>query len=502
MEDCSRLHAEPIGNIAMQLHGVRRWTLVATSLSRRYRSTAVRFCSRIWIHNTSYLQDETSASRSIAVVITYCTTCATHWIRSTCRILWGPSPSETTSFSIPERTNTLLPILVERKSIADVAESIHDGRWQSQKSRMYKGQCVFGYDTADTQIVYLIEGNENQPLVSGNYVGSRGYNVHKDRLQNELQLLEEEGFTVIRTPSRENSMFTLARWAKRIATQQTLKQHQHQANNKSYTYAEFKEKVSQIPADTDFSRLAKYYAAERRREKEAKAMMKENTNEGNDHSDDDDDASILPEVPVDTTTTAGTSNSTTSNNNNKRPKLNTTTTKKDGLENCSVGQLQTLCKSVGLACTGSGGKTELLARYRGPHPPKVWLKRKQTGEYVPKSYNVGSSALLVALYLHEERSNKQQQQQRGMTKEELYVLAESLSITKNPFSGGTTQTGPYHYDGWSNMKFLLHEDPALVIRIKNKRYRLTRSCDTAGYGIARAVHEWCHAHNHCSCGMK
>eukprot|EP00547_Thalassionema_nitzschioides_P008436 CAMPEP_0194227436 /NCGR_PEP_ID=MMETSP0156-20130528/42854_1 /TAXON_ID=33649 /ORGANISM="Thalassionema nitzschioides, Strain L26-B" /LENGTH=437 /DNA_ID=CAMNT_0038959917 /DNA_START=2287 /DNA_END=3602 /DNA_ORIENTATION=+ len=407
---------------------------------------------------------------------------------------------------------------------------------------MYKGQCVFGYDTADTQIVYLIEGNENQPLVSGNYVGSRGYNVHKDRLQNELQLLEEEGFTVIRTPSRENSMFTLARWAKRIATQQL--KDQHQANNKSYTYAEFKEKVSQIPADTDFSRLAKYYAAERRRKKEAKAMMKENTNEGNDHSDDDDDASILPEVPVDTTTTAGTSNSTTtttnsqipadtdfsrlakyyaaerrrekadkarkentnegidhsddddddasilpevpvdttttagtsnsttSNNNNKRPKLNTTTTKKDGLENCSVGQLQTLCKSVGLACTGSGGKTELLARYRGPHPPKVWLQRKKTGEYVPRSYNVGSSALLVALYLHEERSNKQQQQQRGMTKEELYVLAESLSITKNPFSGGTTQTGPYHYDGWSNMKFLLHEDPALVIRIKNKRYRL------------------------------
>lgn len=31
---------------------------------------------------------------------------------------------------------------------------------------------------------------------------------------------------------------------------------------------------------------------------------------------------------------------------------------------------------------------------------------------------------------------------RGLTKDELYVKAEGLNITKNPFSGGTMQTVP------------------------------------------------------------
>jgi hypothetical protein len=36
--------------------------------------------------------------------------------------------------------NRLCPILVERKSVQDVAQSIHDGRWESQKRRMYRGK--------------------------------------------------------------------------------------------------------------------------------------------------------------------------------------------------------------------------------------------------------------------------------------------------------------------------------------------------------------------------
>lgn len=39
----------------------------------------------------------------------------------------------------------LCPIVVERKSIQDVAMSIYDGRWKSQKHRMYVAQFVFGY---------------------------------------------------------------------------------------------------------------------------------------------------------------------------------------------------------------------------------------------------------------------------------------------------------------------------------------------------------------------
>ena len=42
--------------------------------------------------------------------------------------------------------NYLCPMLIERKSIEDIALSIHDGRWKKQKHRMYIGQYVFGYD--------------------------------------------------------------------------------------------------------------------------------------------------------------------------------------------------------------------------------------------------------------------------------------------------------------------------------------------------------------------
>ena len=79
-------------------------------------------------------------------------------------------------------------------------------------------------------------------------------------------------------------------------------------------------------------------------------------------------------------------------------------------------------------------------------------------QFVPRSYDVAGTALLVALYLNEKEAGNDV---TGMTKEELYMkgkceltpeihsdqchsdtmAAESLDITKNPFSGGTTQTG-------------------------------------------------------------
>lgn len=87
----------------------------------------------------------------------------------------------------------------------------------------------------------------------------------------------------------------------------------------------------------------------------------------------------------------------------------------------------------------------------------------------------------------------------GTNKEELYVKAEALQITKNPFSGGTTQTGPFHYDGWSSMSKLLNGDPPLVVRRKGL-YKLTRNGgDLSGWVLAKAMHSWCHAHGNCHC---
>lgn len=63
-------------------------------------------------------------------------------------------------------TGKLLPIIIERKSIQDVAQSIWDGRWTSQKQQMYQGQYVFRLDRC--QMACLIEGRaDGQELTDG-----------------------------------------------------------------------------------------------------------------------------------------------------------------------------------------------------------------------------------------------------------------------------------------------------------------------------------------------
>jgi ERCC4-type nuclease len=53
---------------------------------------------------------------------------------------------------------------MERKSIQDVALSIADGRWSSQKKRMYHGQYTLGYNNC--RLAYIIEGHEQKQMAS------------------------------------------------------------------------------------------------------------------------------------------------------------------------------------------------------------------------------------------------------------------------------------------------------------------------------------------------
>ena len=307
-------------------------------------------------------------------------------------------------------------------------------------------------------MVYIIEGNETKQLVTGGYVGSRHLGVDKEKLQEEIDNLKAEGFEVIRTPHTKNTMYQLSVWAKRIG-----KELQDGTLVAELTYQQFKDKLNEIPRDTDFSRLAKYHAAQKLGEEEA---------DGVEPGDSDGE-------PAETKATA------IAVNDNPED---------DEFVGVSTSRLKEMCKSVGLPM--SGKRPDLIKRYRGPHPPKVWIRRKQRNLHVPARFNVAGTALLVALYLHERKTGELD---KGMKKEELYTLAESLDITKNPFSGGTTQTGPFHYDGWSAMPSLCNGDPALVVKTKG-RYKLTRSCDLAGWNLAKGMHKWCHEHNTCACG--
>lgn len=102
----------------------------------------------------------------------------------------------------------LCPILVEHKAIEDVAQSIHDGRWDDQKERIYAGQYVFGYE--NSRMVFIIEGNIKRHELTGGYVGSVTYNLKSEYIQREIANLESEGFTVLKTTCREQTMFELA----------------------------------------------------------------------------------------------------------------------------------------------------------------------------------------------------------------------------------------------------------------------------------------------------
>ena len=424
----------------------------------------------------------------------------------------------------------LCPLLVERKSIEDIALSISDGRWKSQKQRMYHGQYIFGY--GNSRMVFIIEGKEEKQQVTGGYIGHRMHNVDMQRLQDEIENLKSEGFHVLRTPSRKQTMFELARWSAKIAEE--MKSGVLTAR---YTYAEFNEKVKEIPRGTDFSRLAKYEMQRREQESSPPAASAKRSYQNAD-LDSDSDIEIL-EV------------SSPPRMDNRKPAARPTSQRKSPLidrkkkaaertfsrgDIASLADKPTMCVGAGASsekkkearpsstkkaktstdysdwtkkeledeCVKcgvpkTGKKAVLIERLQTPHrrPPEIWLRRKRAGEYVPSSHNGGNTAVLVALYLHEKEAGDDN---RGLSRNELYAKAESLCITKNPFCGGTTQTGPYHYDGMSGLKDLLNGDPPLVKMRKREGYKLTRCSEIAGYPVAEALHKWCHAWGNCSCG--
>jgi len=431
--------------------------------------------------------------------------------------------------------NKLCPLLVERKSIEDVAISVSDGRWESQKKRMYQGQYVFGYSTC--RIAYIIEGKEETQQVTGGFIGHRKHNVSRETLDELIGNLEGEGFDVLRTrygveggrivslvplvrahslfwcstgydSSPEHSMFELSRWAARV-----LQEAQGGQLEIKYTYQEFKDLVKAIPPQVDFSRMAKdamqtRLATSREREKQRTAILpvvQELEKETSDLQPMVLD-SRLKGIPNKTKTSTAVNNKYLTTDRKfpavmgSKPAAETAfhSSSRVDYSKWTTSALRQQCVEWGLS--KSGPKLTLMERLYGPRRPQVLMDREAQQQYSPKSHDVGANALLVGLVLEQCQGGRDPDPSfQGSTKDGLYVLAESLQITKNPFSGGTTQTGPYLYDGWSNMKYLLQGDPPLVHRVKGGRYKLTTCGPLSGVPMAKAVHQWCHAHHKCSC---
>jgi ERCC4-type nuclease len=341
--------------------------------------------------------------------------------------------------------NQLCPILVERKSVQDLAQSIHDQRMSQQKQRMYRGQFVFGYDNC--RIAIIVEGKVEKQQVTGGYIGSAKFGVTKEQFDKEMETLEAEGFDVLRTTRAENSMFELNRWAQRVA-----KEVQSGKLKLQYTYNEFIDEVNKIPAQTDFSRLAKYHASEKKKAAVDQARA-ENTISLLD-SDDEDSATAVSqhrgrarELPPNNLDLKFASVKRTAEQSNgmyrataKRPKVEDK--KSCGVEYEKLSAAQLRAKCVGYGLPKSGNKDDLINRLLKPRPPEIYRIRKKRGLYVPSRLDTSPTALLVAIQIFQD-SAASNQSYVGHTKDEIYVLAEALDIKKDPFSGGTTQTGPY-----------------------------------------------------------
>ena len=255
-------------------------------------------------------------------------------------------------------------------------------------------------------------------------------------------------------------MVELSKWATKIRQDYingTLKAQ--------YTYEEFLHQVSKIPRATDFSRLAKNHAASR----------------------------IEQESPIVIMSTIQ-KQSTTKSPTEKKPAAQRKlvfdgcekAAKNENYNGLKLQELRTMCEKFGLPKTGK--KADLIERLNGPKPPKLWMERKKRSVgYVPSKYNTCASALLVGLLLEQKKNGGRSW--KGMTKEELYPLAEALDISKDPFSG--VATGPFKYDGWSAMSDLRGGEIPLVV-LKKGRYMLTTSSDVSGIQLAACMHAWCH----------
>jgi hypothetical protein len=230
-----------------------------------------------------------------------------------------------------------------------------------------------------------------------------------------------------------------------------------------FTYEEFMQHVRSIPVGTDFSRIAKdRYSAK----------------------------TVQSVSPV------GTECRPTSDGLSTQKSL--ATVNKDNelaarYNSWKLPQLKDECDKYGLPKTGN--KASLIQRLLGPRPPEAWLQRKKADLYVPSRYDTCASAILVAIWLHQRQN---EESWKGLDKGDIISLAESLKISKDPFSG--TGKGLFNYDGWSCIGQLREGQSPLVFREKGGFFKLTTvGGDISGFQIAAAMHEWCHVHNKCRC---
>ena len=119
-------------------------------------------------------------------------------------------------------------LLIERKSLADLAASIKDGRYSEQSYRLNS------YSLHNHNIIYLIEGNLN--MFGSNYHSNynRNQRINKKSLQSSmLTLLYYKGFSVLRTMSIEETSEIILQMCDKIGREKTKKSPFYSLHNSS-----------------------------------------------------------------------------------------------------------------------------------------------------------------------------------------------------------------------------------------------------------------------------
>jgi hypothetical protein len=241
----------------------------------------------------------------------------------------------------------------------------------------------------------------------------------------------------------------------------------------SFTYEEFMTRVQAIPRGVDFSRIAKDHRARRT----------------------SDNLPAAGEACEKTKTMNHPAEIEKNNHESMAAVNNSEPTRDNQYNSWKLLQLKEECEKYGLPKTGK--KSELIARLDGPRPPKAWLQRKKANLYVPARYDTCGSAILISIWLH-QRQQSNVDTWKGLEKEDILTLAESLKISKDPFTG--TGKGLFNYDGWSCMGPLREGQSPLIWRQKGGFFKLTTiGGDISGFQVAEAMHDWCHAHQKCLC---
>lgn len=327
----------------------------------------------------------------------------------------------------------LVPVLIERKSIEDVASSLHDGRWERQQRNMRKAQYVLGGgEERKCHLCYLIEGDIERTTVHGGFVGRSTYRKvltsHTSKLlleylliltnvshllsfvpqtvqdvKNAIDALPELGFSVINSKNKYGSLEKI----KRVA-----KEYLWRANNGSidcvFTYEQFLDKV--------------------------KSLSNDKGDPPTDPRHKNPSPPIVEDMPLTQEPTAATNMAQADAEESEELKQ-----RREHLLTLSMNELKDLCRERAEKMAGS--KVDLVQRLLQQRKPEILISRARRNQYVPKVPSC-NAAILVALHLYHEPGTP------PLSKEKIMMYAEECGVSKDPMFG----SGKGWYDGWSGFK--------------------------------------------------